>query len=277
VSVLYGRSCSVVVDGVKVDGLRVSFRVVKTLTKEPNTLDLKIYNLNARTRAGMHNSRAPVLVTAGYEANAALIFAGDARTVDHTRDGSDWVTHVQCGDGERAYMFGRVSESFAPGTSTDDVIMHCAEQLGLNLGNLPETLRSLSHRGGLTEFKHGYTAHGRASAELDRLFASVGLSWSVQNGAIQVLKGGAPIPGDAVLLSPNTGLIGSPDHGTPDDKGGPSKLKVRSFLNPRLRCGGTVEIRSFGVNGQFRIEKLEQVGDTHGPDWFSNLETKATT
>lgn len=272
---LFGRVCSVIVDGVKVDGLRCVFRVSKSLTKDPNTLDLKIYNLSERTRAGMKSKGAPVIVSAGYAENAGVIFSGDTRTIDHGRDGADWVTHVQCGDGERAYQFARFTESFAPGTAVTDVIMAAAKKTGLNLGNLVATMNTGDR--GLSHFKHGYAAHGRACAELDKLLASVGLTWSIQDGAIQVLKGGAPAQGFATLLSPETGMIGSPDHGTPDKKGKPSVLKVKTLLQPQIRCGGRVEVRSSGVKGQFRVEKVEHTGDTDGGDWYTSIEAKAAT
>jgi hypothetical protein len=51
-------------------------------------------------------------------------------------------------------------------------------------------------------------------------------------------------------------LIGSPDHGTPDKKGKPSKLIVKSLLQPQIVCGGRIEVQSAAVKGQFRVEKL---------------------
>jgi hypothetical protein len=271
---LFKRVCSVIVDGLKVEGLRVQFSVKKTLTKNPNTLDLKITNLSERTRGAMAKAKAAVILTAGYPGNAAVIFQGDARTIDHLRDGAEWITHIQCGDGERAYQFARFAESFAPGTAIADVIRACARALGINTGNLDEVLGAGGFRGNLTQFAHGYTAHGKASAELDKLLKTAGLSWSIQNGALQLLKGDAPAKGQAVLLSPTTGLIGSPDHGTPDKKGKPSKLIVKSLLQPQIVCGGRIEVQSAAVKGQFRVEALEHSGDSTEGDWLTKIEAQ---
>lgn len=274
---LFKRTCSVIVDGLKVEGLRVQFVVKKTLTKNPNTLDLKIKNLSERTRGAMAKAKASIVLTAGYPGNAAVIFQGDSRTIDHVRDGdsADWITHIQCGDGERAYQFARFTESFAPGTSIADVIRGAARALGVNTGNLEQALASGGFRGNLTQFAHGYTAHGKASAELDKLLKTAGLSWSIQNGALQLLKGDAPASGQAVLLSPSTGLIGSPDHGAPDKKGKPSKMLIKSLLQPQIVCGGRVEVQSAAVKGQFRVEVLEHSGDNMQGEWITKIEAQS--
>lgn len=281
---LFGRVAKVNLpdSGLAFEGLRFVFKVTKTLKKEPNTLDLKIYNLSEHTRSSLQGTRPKVILTGGYASNAAILFSGDARSIDHVRDNADWVTHIQCGDGERAYQFARISESFGPGTQIADVIRKCAKQLGLNVGNLEDALAAGGFRGNLTQFTHGYTAHGKASTELDSLLKSVGLTWSVQEGTLQLLKGAATAKGSAVLLTagdgkgqPGTGLIGSPDHGNPDKKGGPPVLKAKSLLQPSIRCGGRVEIRAEGVKGQFRVEKIEHTGDTHSTEWYTSFECKA--
>lgn len=271
-TVLANRVCNVVVDTVRVEGLRVQFKVDKSTGKEPNTCEVRIYNLAENTRASMQKKHAPVILTAGYAGNAAVIFSGDARTVDHVKQGAEWVTIAKCGDGERAYQYSRINRSFKPGTRIADVALACADALGLNAGNLLDELNRGGFRGGLTEFSHGYVAYGKASAELDKVLRTAGLTYSVQNGELQVLRGAAPAPGRAVLLTPDSGLIGSPEHGTPEKKGKPSVLKARSLMQPQIVCGGRVEIRSGAIKGQFAVKKLSHAGDTHGTDWYTDLE-----
>lgn len=271
---LFGRTCTVLVDALRIEGLRVQFTIRKSLAKEPNTAEVKITNLAATSRAEIKRKGARVIVTAGYPENAAVIFTGDSRLGEHLRENTDWITRIQCGDGEQAYQFARLSESFAPGTPIVDVVRTIVGALGLNVGNVEEQLAAGDFRGGLAEFAHGYAAHGKAATELDRVLRSVGLTWSIQHGAIQVLRGGAPAKGTAVLLTPDTGLVGSPTFGTPDAKGASPILRARSLLQPQIRCGGAVEIRTEGVNGQFRVERLTHAGDTHGGDWYTDLEAR---
>lgn len=269
---LYGRTCTIVVDDLRVTGLRVTFKVSKSLKKEPNTLDLKVYNLSADTRSRMQRTGAKVLLVAGYVDNAAVIFAGDARRIDHAPDGADMVTSIDCGDGEQAYRFARFSKSFAPGAPISEVITAASKALGINAGNLSEQLAAGPYQKDSRAFAHGYTAHGRASAELDRLLTAYGLSWSIQDGALQVLRGAQPAQGSAVLLTSTTGLVGSPSFTTPEKPGAPVRLRFKALLQPTIRCGGVIDVRSLTVRGQFRVESLSYAGDTHGSDWFTEGE-----
>lgn len=287
---LFRRSCVAIVDTVRVagacvvdsagrvlvqEGLRIAFTVNKTTKREPNTCELKIYNLSETTRGKLQGKGAPVTLSAGYGSNAAVIFQGDSRTIDHLREGNTWVTRVRCGDGERVFQWARVSDSFAPGTSVVTVIKAVANALGINLGNLEAELNKGAFRGDLQTFAHGYTAHGKAALELDKLLRSVGLSWSIQDGALQVLRGPNPAPGSAVLLTPATGLIGSPEHEAPDRKGRAPLLRFKSLLQPQIKCGGTVELRASGIKGQFRVEAVQFTGDSAGTEWYSIGQSQA--
>jgi len=277
-TLLFSRVCSVNIGGVRVvhqggTGPRMVFRVVKTLKKEPNTCEVRVYNLALATRTQMQRVAVPVILTAGYPGNEAVIFSGDARTVDHVREGSDWITKARCGDGERAYAWTQVSESFAPGTAIATILRHLARAMGLRSGNLDAVISSGGFRGALTQFAHGYVVHGKASIELTTLLRTCGCTWSSQNGALQIQRGATPVPGQVPLLTPTTGLVGSPEHAAPDRKGQVSLLKTKSLLQPSLVCGGAVEIRSQSIAPrQFRIESLEITGDTASLNWYSQIE-----
>lgn len=271
---LFGRRATVSIDGVQTTDLRIAFRVSKDLGKEPNTAEVSIYNLSATTRGRMTKGAARVVISAGYEGTEAVIFTGDARRVEHRNEGVDWITRASCGDGERAYRFARASESFAPGAKLADVARYLAKQLGINEGNLGEQLERGGFRGALDTFAKGFTTHGRASAELDKVLRSAGLSWSVQDGALQVLRDGEAARGTAHVLSAETGLVGIPELGAPDEKGGPPVLRCTSLLQPTIRCGGAIELRAQALSGRFRVSKLEHRGDTHAGDWYTAIEAR---
>jgi hypothetical protein len=277
---LFQRVCSVQVGTVRVVhdkgiGPRIAFRVTKTLKKEPNTCEVKIYNLSQATRISMQSVAVPVILSAGYPDNEAVIFSGDARAVDHVREGPDWITRAKCGDGERVYSWSYASESFAPGTSVSIILQHLATTMGLRSGNLEAVIAAGNFRGGLTQFAHGYTLHGRASVELTTLLRTLGCTWSAQNGALQIQRGTSPVPGQFPLLSPDTGLVGSPEHAAPDRKNAVPLVKAKSLLQPSLVCGGAVAIQSQSIaQRQFRVESLEVTGDTASTDWYSTVEVR---
>lgn len=248
-------------------GMRIQFEVAKTVEKEPNTSKVVVSNLSPTTRAGLQKKGVKVTLEAGYVATGmSRIFVGDARTIDHVRNGPDWDTTIKLGDGERSIRFARFNESFAPGTSAGDVLTALANASGLAVGNVPDVVANL------TTFDQGYAVSGRVDKSLDRLVKSLGYKYSVQDGALQILTPGQALNSSVPDVSPSTGLIGSPEMGTPEKKGQPALLKFRSLLVPVIP-GGKVKLTSERYDGVFvRIKKVKFTGDTHGGEWYSDME-----
>ncbi len=264
---LFQRRCSVIIGTLRVDDLHAAFKVEKSAGKEPNSLELKLDNVAESSRAAMQQKGARVVVLAGYEGSVGQIFAGDVRSVDHIRQGTTWTTRILAGDGERAYSHARVNESFAPGVKVADVVQRLAGLLGVDPGNAREKARAIPG-----EYLQGLTAHGRAARALDKVLEPAGLEWSIQDGRLQILAPTETLRTQAVAVNPDTGLVGSPEMGTPAKKGGRAVLKVRSLLQHSVRPGVRVELRSDTHRGVFRVEKVTHTGDTAGGDWYSDLE-----
>ncbi len=275
---LFGRRYTLTVGTVKIEGaagrgLRVAFRIHKSLAKDPNTGEIKIFNLSKENRAKLKDKGIPIVFSAGYENTEATIFSGDSRYINHELEGPTWVTKIQCGDGERAYAFTRFNKSYAAGVSVGSILRDAVASTSLNPGNLNSALAE-PPRGGLTSFVRGYTAHGRAVDTIETLAKSLGFTVSIQGGAFQFLRNGVA-PGAAVLLSPGTGLIGSPTYSSPEKKDQAARLIAKSFLQPQIVCGGQVSIKSEEVNGAFRVQKLDHTGDWQGQEWYTSIEVKA--
>jgi len=277
---LFDRRCRLVVglpqtdystvapDAIEVDGLRVQFKVVKTDTKEPNTAEVSVWNLSPESRAIVSAKGSKLLVIAGYADTVRQVFTGDVRLVDHTRDGAHWVTKLQAGDGERAYLYAQASDSFKSGTPALVVAERLASLLGLDPGNLAGEVALAA-----VTFTQGYSARGRVSAELDRLLKGLGLAWSIQDGRLQVLAPGAAAPGaTSIEISPTTGLVGSPEHGSAPEKGKPAVLSVKSLLLPELRPGSRFSLVSESATGGYVASKVEHTGDTAGGEWYTTVE-----
>lgn len=268
---LFQRACTIVVDTLQVDGLRCVFKATKTLLKQPNTLDLKIHNLSENSRGQMKTKGSKVTLSAGYVGSLAVIFSGTSRTVDHLHEGTEWVTHIQCGDGAIGFTTGKFGQSYPPGTPLSKIATDAAGALGINPGNLSVKLSGAAQ----TALK-GFTDKSPPGEVLDKVLRSLGLSFSIQDGAVQVLAPGSFLATSAVLLSEQSGLIGSPDHGTPNDKGLPSVLKAKSLLNPMIKVGGKVQLQSDAVSGLFGVQKVEHHGDQAGGEWYTDMELLPT-
>jgi hypothetical protein len=85
-----------------------------------------------------------------------------------------------------------------------------------------------------------------------------------------VLAPGETYGPEIPLISPATGLIGSPEMGSPEKKGKPSLLKFRCLLRP-LTVGGRVHLQCLRYDGEVRIRKLEHSGDTHSGEWYTDV------
>lgn len=249
-----------------VSGLRVWFKITKKLTKEPNTSEIIVTNLSPNRRSSLQQKGVRVLLEAGYkETGVSRYFSGDVRTIDHIRNGADWDTSLKLGDGERAWNFARVYESFAPGTPKSSVVKTLAESMGLDVGNLESQLSGI-----VGTIDQGFAAAGSASRAFDQFVKSIGKEWSVQDNALQILDPyevlDLPIP----EISVDSGLLGSPEMGTPPKKGKPPLVKFKSLLIP-TRPGAKVKLVSKRYNGYVRVVAVTFTGDTHGGEWETEI------
>ncbi len=253
----------------EIKDLRVSFKVEKTLSKDPNDATISVYNLNSTTRANLPGKGAKLILEAGYSETVARIFVGDARNILSKREGPDWVTTFECGDGARASSFARVSGSFAAGAKMASVLETIGAATKLPLGNLAEIARG--DLGGVT-LPGGFVAHGSALRELDKILVSLGYELSIQDEILQVTKAGQPTTEPVFNLNPRTGLIGSPELNDGNGKDKKSTLRITCLLQPQLKPGRKVRLESESFKGEFRISTVEHKGDTNGAEWYSVLE-----
>jgi hypothetical protein len=260
---------STVTDDNRFFDLRVQFTTEKNGAKDPNTLQMKIFNLSEASRKKIKENDV-VILTAGYEEATGRIFGGEILEeggVNHIKESTDWVTVIKAKDGGKNYSSKRINESLGADSSVTDAIRKVAEALGIGLGNLEDKISSGSFPRNFKFFQYGTVLSGKASDILDELLTSAGLEWSIQDGQLQVLEPLEVIRPQAIKLSQSTGLIGSPEIG---DKG---VVKARSLLQPELWPGRQVDIESaFFEDGFFKVNKTTHFGDTFATDWYTDIE-----
>lgn len=267
---LFRREIRVVVSTIEITKLDMSFSVTKTLKPEPNTAELKILNLNEKNRSALEQLRvAPVLIEAGYKNATTVLFVGDLRTAFSVQEGPNIITALSSGDGEKKIQTSRVNVSIGKNTTVDAVIRAVAEALGVGAGNLNDAVKDLKLSKVGTMFSAGTVIYGNAAREMTSLCRSVGLSWSVQDGKLQIIPLRQVLAGAAILLSPSTGLIGSP---SVDNKG---ILSARMLMIPDVSPGRKLVLDAKRLKGQYRIETTKHSGDTAGGDWYIDVEAKA--
>lgn len=272
-SELFRRAWRVQVGSLDVSNLAIRFKAKRTLAQRAGTLDLEIRNLSPEHRREIQTARrfrTFVEVQAGYVGGMSLIFRGDLRKAVPAREGTDWLVKVTAGDGEHALRSARVSRSFAPGTTVQMVVQHIAEAMGVGVGNAATALRnaSLGTAGLLGDaMPEGTVLHGSAAAELTRLCESARKTWSIQDGNLQILDLGGALSRTAILLSPDTGMVGTPEVVNR------RVITVKALLQPGLVPGQQVVVQSDALlsTAPWRITEADYSGDTHGVDWYATL------
>jgi hypothetical protein len=236
-------------------------------TAEPNKAEVQVYNLSEDSRAQIKKGDLLTL-EAGYVDSIAQIFQGDVRTISHLHNGADWITKLTAGDGENASRTNRVSESFGPKTKVSQVLQKLCDAYGVKIGNASEMIKAKAK---IQEYLQGKTIFGLASEQLERILADVGLEYSVQDGALQVCERGKAVNAPAVLLGPESGLVGSPEVGE-EGKDGKTIVKMTSLLQPRIIPARLIDLQSESKTGLVRANKVAHEGDTFSGAWYTRIE-----
>ncbi len=136
-----------------------------------------------------------------------------------------------------------------------------------------------------TVWQHGFSHHGAARIALGKATAAAGLSWSIQNQVLRVVKQHGATPRRAVVLAADSGLVGFPERFAQAASGKAAKgnaagavekklygWKVKSLLLPQVNPSDVLKLESKQVNGFFRVEKVRHSGEFDGGDWISEFE-----
>lgn len=275
---LFLRTWAVTVGTLRVTPpMRVAFDLERTLRPQPNKGTVRIHNLTRAHQAEIEQAEeAQVIVEAGYERLRGLetIFRGEIFRARGANPPSlstslsmvDAVTSIEARDGGRAYQRARVSQGFEPGVSLATVIRALTDAMGIGEGNARDAVALAELEAGGATFPEGTVVTGQASRELTRLLGSMGLTWSVQHGALQVIRRGEVLQTDAVLISPSTGLVGFPEVGAR------GRVTVQAKLIPDLWPGRRIDLESRRVTGSYRARSVRYAGDSHANEWGARLE-----
>jgi hypothetical protein len=245
--------------GIAIDNLRVSWEIKKSSDPKPNPGKIRIWNMSREHMnllVSKQYNRARLLV--GYN-ELRQIYLGDIIRASAVRDNLDFITELECGDGDEAYKHSHVSLSLAAGTTDQQAFTELAK-------TMPGVLTGAA--GFITKRKlpRGKVLSGNTRDHLTALAANHQADWSIQDGELVMLPAKQVLPDEAVLLSESTGMIGSPE--ATDDG-----LEITSLVNPDLRIGGVVKVESIvtAYNGVFKITTIEYNGDLMGSNWYSKV------
>ncbi len=277
------RACSLTVGkgsaGLELGALRVVFATRKGDVETPNSAEIRVYNLSAGTAARIRREFTRVVLQAGYQDNIGTIFDGTIRQVRTGREnGTDTWLEIIAADGDAAYNFATVNTTLAAGSKPADrvaVAQAAMAEKGAGAGYTPDL--------GGQALPRGKVMYGMARQHMRNEAETTDTTWSIQDGKVQMLPRAGYLPGAAVVLTHETGLVGTPEQ-TQDG------IRVRCLLNPRLRVGGRIKLDNASVlraktdlkasallppsldhDGIYRILTVEFRGDTRGNDWYADM------
>lgn len=231
------------------EDLRIVATIVTNMDSSPNTASIQIYNANETTRAFIQRKNTRLELFAGYEGGEERAFSGDITWSETTTQGGDRITEIECGHGARAFRGARIAKGFSKGTDARTIFRELASTMGLKL---PTSISDVAELGKI--FTQGVTLQGPSAREMSKMARSLGLTASIQEGSMVIQRPGGTLSVEAPLLTPETGLIGSPAYAQPREGSNKPLFKFSALYQPNLRAGRLVRVESRRANGTFAIQ-----------------------
>lgn len=269
-------------NGIDLSALEIKFTVKRSDTMTPNVADIRVYNLEEETARRIKKEFTKVTLQAGYEGNYGVIFQGNIKQVILGRESAtDTFIDIVAGDGDRAYNFAVVNSTIAAGATQEDQVnasIKAMQDKGVAAGNIgdmpPEKL------------PRGKVMFGNARNYLRDVAQSTDKSWSIQDEKVTFIPKKSYLPGERVVLTSKTGMIGTPQQ---TNEG----VNVKCLLNPLIKIGGRIEINNKSIeqlkinlsipnspanipapltwDGVYYVLVAEHTGDTRGIPWYTSL------
>lgn len=271
-----GRKVEVLIGDERGEGLRfderfrVSFDLTKTLEPDGSTGVVQIYNPSNATRDRLVKDAQFIVINAGYDGSPLEeLFSGDVVRSVYVHERPDTFLEFEMVDAARALRDSRIALAFAAGTPIQLVL-----DAVLNRLDLPVEPSGFQVDG---IYQQGIAFSGRARDALNKVTAKAGVTWSIQDGRVQLLRPDDPEVTGAVRLTPQTGLIASPEklddrESETEANKGPGYI-IQSLLNPKIRPGSRLLLSAEGIEeAEFIIDAVSHTGDIRGNDWRTEAE-----
>lgn len=223
---------------------------------KPNEAQVTIHNLSEATIAQLEAPGQVLQIQAGTSYVGQLFIGSVAkRGVATKNDLPNRTTTITARDGRRVYRDTMASVSYPPNTAVAVVVqdllkLATAQGMALGTGSVFPT----------DVFPAGWAHQGKWRQALTEILAPRGLYWTIQGHVIYVLNEASTAPGNVPLLTPHTGLIGSP---TRTDKG----CDITSVLNAAIIAGRGLQVTSQFFDGLYRAAVVEHRFSRDGLTW----------
>lgn len=262
--------------------MHITFEVNNATAQTLKYARITVYNLSDQTANTIQQEFTRVELSAGYGDDIGLIFQGQIAIVKHGKlNATDTFLEIIAQDGDAAYNFAITNKTLAAGWTPDQLHASLLQDLapyGITQGYKPGFTGAAAFR--------GRTCYGMTRDYLRDLAQQQGCEWSIEDGRLNFIPLSSFVPGEAVVLNTDSGLIGTPTQTT----GG---IEIRCLLNPRIKSGGQVKIDNSALatmnvrqpvlgqsipivagidrDGAYKALCVQHRGDTRGLEWYTSM------
>lgn len=274
-------------EAIDLSDLRIRFSVRRGTLSTPNTADIRVYNVSSATaKKAQLKEFGRVVLQAGYAGNYGVIFDGTIKQVRRGRESqTDTYLDITAADGDSAYNWSVINMTLAAGSTAQDqldAVVKVMGDRGVTMGEAPQLSQSRLPR--------GKVMFGLTRNVLDDLERTQDVSWSIQDGRVTLIPNTAYLPGDAIVVNYQSGMVGLPEQTQ-------NGVEVRMLLNPSVKIGRLLKIDNasvqqyrYGValrdqapneiiknqidldaDGMYKVLMANSFGDTRGQEWYTDV------
>lgn len=274
---------------------RCVFKTRQMDLSTPNTLVVRIYNLDQATINLVEKEFSQVQIKAGYQnGNFGVIFEGGIKYFRKGRESeTDTYLDVFAGDTDEPYNYSVLATSLPAGTNVTQALQHVASQMNKQY---PRVSAGYIAPGNSQPLPRGRVMFGMSRDILSQLSATGNSAYQFVNGKLQVVPLNSYLPGETFIITSATGMIGNPEQ-TPDG------VHVRTLINPNFYTNRLLQLDNASINttvangggtqrnffprydawtgfdyladtsadGTYRMIVVEHEGDTRGLPWYTNI------
>lgn len=188
--------------------LTLEFDILRNTFSSANDAQIRIFNLNEISRGIIRqdmydfDNRKLIFLYAGYGDNLPLIFSGTTTQAWSVREGTDWVTTMECFDMGFGFINSRFNNTYPSGTQQKTIItdmVNSLSQFGIQKG-------AIGSYPGAIQMGNTYTG---SPVDLLREQMTNG-GFCVDNGKAHCLNDNEAIAGEPLVLNAQSGLLGTP-------------------------------------------------------------------
>ena len=303
---LYGRKYKIsVVDkdnnAWEVSNLRCVFKVEKVALEPVNTAEVTIYNLTRDTETDLLKDGSRLIIEAGYQGYTdtgevevtdnpeqqmsevksvikpkqyGVIFDGDIIQLFRGREENvDYTLTIIAVDGERSLINNYINMTRAKGLTPQRMI-EAVSQNSMNVTKVAYISPDLEGK----QLPRGKVFFGAPKKYFRSVARDQVATFWVDNGELYVVKPNDIPQGEIIVLTPETGIIGTP---TQTQEG----INFKCLLNPQIKLRSVIGIDNSMIrtmkaslgqpyisnldeDGQYTVIGLRYNGDTRGNDWY---------